>query len=537
MSRLVADFFAGRRLPVRLVAIFVGVMLAIPVLYPPVALYSAFADDFFFYGKVAKSISAGNGSTFGGIVATNGYHPLWQMTLVPLFSLAGALGIDGAIVCRLAIALIAAGAIALLGRYLGRWAPASPWRTALFLFAACYYFLLARTGMEIVLSTPLMILFLEQVLAERKNGWLIGLLAALVVLARLDAALGLIVFFLAYAALVRPSFTELLKIGVAGAAPVGAYLAINRVQFGSLMPVSGLAKSVLHLGGFNAATFTSLFNGTYKITNPIAFALLATIALLTLGVWRRLRAEDKACTVGAFLSTPLFYLQNSLRSDWTLWTWYYYPILFSLLMLAPVVGVWIQAQREAGFREHDQRPSPRGRAAAAAAGLYFLAMAAYAVRPGVGAMPQAGLAIREFSRTHPGVYAMGDQAGIVGYLLDEPMVQLEGLVMDAEYLRRFRAAKDLKEILDAYGVDYYVGFHLEKTADGKLRAVEPIQSRGRSARLTADLAWPVVYEAARPASLTAATGGSKDFVVQAILQRPADDPKSADWIRPMSAKE
>ena len=38
-------------------------------------------DDFFYYLKVASNVASGNGSTFNGIVPTNGYHPLWMWTL------------------------------------------------------------------------------------------------------------------------------------------------------------------------------------------------------------------------------------------------------------------------------------------------------------------------------------------------------------------------------------------------------------------------------------------------------------------------
>src|SRR5215471_8678314 len=38
-------------------------------------------DDFFYYLKIAQNLARGAGSTFNGVVATNGYHPLWMMVL------------------------------------------------------------------------------------------------------------------------------------------------------------------------------------------------------------------------------------------------------------------------------------------------------------------------------------------------------------------------------------------------------------------------------------------------------------------------
>ena len=45
-------------------------------------------DDAYYYYKIAQNISEGHGSTFDGINLTNGYHPLWMLICIPIFSLA-----------------------------------------------------------------------------------------------------------------------------------------------------------------------------------------------------------------------------------------------------------------------------------------------------------------------------------------------------------------------------------------------------------------------------------------------------------------
>lgn len=45
-------------------------------------------DDAYYYFKVAQNITEGLGSTFDGINATNGYHPLWMIVCIPIFALA-----------------------------------------------------------------------------------------------------------------------------------------------------------------------------------------------------------------------------------------------------------------------------------------------------------------------------------------------------------------------------------------------------------------------------------------------------------------
>src|SRR5271154_5485520 len=43
-------------------------------------------DDFFYYLKIAQNFAHGRGSTFNGVVPTNGYHPLWFLLLSILSS-------------------------------------------------------------------------------------------------------------------------------------------------------------------------------------------------------------------------------------------------------------------------------------------------------------------------------------------------------------------------------------------------------------------------------------------------------------------
>src|ERR1700690_3825881 len=45
-------------------------------------------DDAYYYYKIALNIGEGHGSTFDGINPTNGYHPLWMLICIPIFSLA-----------------------------------------------------------------------------------------------------------------------------------------------------------------------------------------------------------------------------------------------------------------------------------------------------------------------------------------------------------------------------------------------------------------------------------------------------------------
>ena len=60
------------------------ILLTLCVILPPNALNGPIEDDAYYYARIAKNLAQGNGSTFGGLVLTNGYHPLWQIILALL---------------------------------------------------------------------------------------------------------------------------------------------------------------------------------------------------------------------------------------------------------------------------------------------------------------------------------------------------------------------------------------------------------------------------------------------------------------------
>jgi len=88
---------------------------------------------------------------------------------------------------------------------------------------------------------------------------------------------------------------------------------------------------------------------------------------------------------------------------------------------------------------------------------------------------ETGVDLHAFEATHPGIYAMGDRGGKAGYLLDNPMVQVEGLVMDKDFLEHMRRAEDLHTVLRDYNVRYYIAT-AHHPFSGCFEAVEPYQA-------------------------------------------------------------
>lgn len=213
---------------------------------PEERLAFLFYDDAYYYLGVARNLAAGLGSTFDGIHATNGYHPLWCALLVPLHLLVR----DPDVAVRAAgclwYLLAAAAPVALWWALRPRTGPAGA------LLAAVLFGLHPHLGAGLArpngLETPLyaLVVALAAGIFERtlsragpsRVAWaLLGVVAGLTVSARLDGGF----FAMAAAILVAWSAgiraAAILTLAATGVA--GPSLVWNQVRFGHPLPVSG----------------------------------------------------------------------------------------------------------------------------------------------------------------------------------------------------------------------------------------------------------------------------------------------------------
>lgn len=238
------------------IATFVVVLVGLRACFgPEERIAFLLYDDAYYYLGVARHLAAGDGSTFDGLHATNGYHPLWCAVLVPLVALAKDPG----------HAVRAAGAVWFL------LAAAVPWGVwwalrrrfgdPIAAVAAVIVTLQPWIGLALArpngLETPLYALAILAVVgvADRVLGTPsppspariagLGALVGACVLARLDggclaAALALVMLAVGgrswglSAALKRVAILTLAATAVAGPS-----LAWNQARFGSPLPVSG----------------------------------------------------------------------------------------------------------------------------------------------------------------------------------------------------------------------------------------------------------------------------------------------------------
>lgn len=155
-------------------------------------------DDAFYYFKVAQNISEGHGSTFDQIGYTNGYHPLWLLVCIPIFSLARFDLILPLRITVLVMALLSCASSVILFRMLKmRLSAITAGTIAVFwAFFPDLHSITTTLGMESGINAFFILLFLylamryDQHPKQRSARKLIalGVVALLMVLSRLDNA-------------------------------------------------------------------------------------------------------------------------------------------------------------------------------------------------------------------------------------------------------------------------------------------------------------------------------------------------------------
>jgi hypothetical protein len=426
-------------------------------------------DDFYYYLQVARNLAAGHGSTFNGLVTTNGYHPLWLLLLTAACFFVHSL--KGAIAFVAVSSFIATLSTYFLSRRLlldagcGRLVS-----IALALFSAAYALHLFTCGMEVTLAIPFILGFalaLQHSFDRFTFGrcfWL-GLLASLTVLARLDSIilLGLIGIFIFAQPTLRRKVGPVQVAGLAaGLVPLGIYFAINRFVFSTWLPISGMAKQLKHGYLPTWPAWHSLF---MKSAGQLLPVVLVALALLSLPFfYHRLSSIQRAVYPALLLFPFVYILLLSALSDWPLWDWYFYSFRPGLCV---AFALFFGATRIRALRSW-------------AFGVLFMLIAiVYIQRTSWDGteyiITDSSRDVWNFSKTHPGIYAMGDAAGSVGYLLSDPVIQTEGLVMDRVFLKHIVQQEDLRDVLRDYHAQYYVT-STRKTYNGCYEAVEPFQA-------------------------------------------------------------
>lgn len=514
-----AGLTAPRGLAAAFALIVVAPLAALAVilaLSPPAALDDLLADDAYFYLGIARNLALGNGSTFGGLVATNGYHPLWLAMIVPLFGVAS----EVEPVRLLVLAL--SGVLWLVAGYVY-------WRLATRLFGPLPALLASPLlihlatygtggsigvmfmGMEGAVLIPLTLASLylahrDAMFAERAppTGATLrfGVALALLVLARLDMILCVAVaigLFALIRARSEPASwrRHALLLAAPTIATTIAYTIVNQLLFDTPVPVSGQAKSLAGPMWVSDPLGAAFWGSSTRYVSrlPTGLAALFLIAAIAATSWRALVGRIGAASVTtlwlAFLIGHLLQLLYMASvAYWGFGPWYS-ALRAALIALAAPAAIWALLSR--------LPPLAHRTSVLLAAAITVAVLGATALkvntRIGLGAneaSPWVQLArdaeIMDATLPANAVVAIGDFAGQFGVRVRRPIVQLEGLTEDAAFLSALRDPRLLREILARRGVTHIAAMQFELQADSRLPAgcgvlVEPKYGYGPKARI------------------------------------------------------
>ena len=442
----------------------VAAIFVLATLSPPMALNDYLSDDAYYYLRVAANTAHGAGSTFGNLVPTNGYHPLWQFVLVPVFWIVRAP--DAAIPAVFAISSVAWIACVALYRRIGQLcdAEAAFLCGGIYLGWLCTFALpggagLVFLGMETTLALPIMLWLVELSLRRaiftaapqpRRRLLTVGAVLTLMCLARLDAVFIAGAYIGAFVLIQQKrGLQAALRDGIVMGAPLAItlaiYMAANQILFGAAMPVSGAAKAL----GAPFANLNPLIASLWGAstlqarTIPLGLVFVAAAATVLALAWRKsgdaradVMRQQLVIVAGVTLAGALLHLVYlCVGSSWPIWAWYGYgrALLGAIIVPLTLTVLW-------------RRPISASLVTAAVIGILVLGSAAtIAKRLALGdnqssywVHADADAAKLNALLPANAVVAMGDLAGSLGYRLQRPMVQTEGLVEGPEYLRRLR---------------------------------------------------------------------------------------------------
>ncbi|MDR3661712.1 MAG: hypothetical protein P4L86_15235 [Mycobacterium sp.] len=414
-----------------------------------------FFDDFFYYAKTAQHWANGAGATFFPGEPTNGYHPAWFVWLSVLYWTTGNdsaffAGVD------LSVMLLLIGFFFLFDRFLchvtGRRLPAAIGAAAATLTIAPIAYLGLEMAFTAFFAAALLAWLTRKPLAEQslRDAAIAGVLCALMVLGRLDAMVLAPCLLVATA----PAWGwRRTAAAFAGGAPLYGYISLNVALYGHIGTTSMTAKSLRSYfpPNLHYITHEQPVPGGGEIGMVIVAIVVAMLA------YRIANSDGRRIALALTIAPILQLVAQAFLSGWALYPWYLYFDYMAVGLATALVACRLADAPAAAT----QIGIPVGMLAA----IVLCGWLGNGVRPDpaqVG-ISQAAQQLRTYAARHPGVYAMGDAAGTPAWLMDQPVVHLEGLMMSHSFIDLITTQQPLAVAFKRYHVDYYVAVRSEGT--------------------------------------------------------------------------
>ncbi len=415
-------------------------------------------DDAFYYHHIAMNWARGRASTFDGVTRTNGYHPLWQLLLIPVARIVPNCWTLARVSALLGVWLLTGSAL-LLGNTLGKrgnpFAHFAPlWIVASLLFATIY-------GMESPLAAFLFSLLIFHVAQppravwRLRSGFVLGVIASLLFLTRIDSLPWLICMNASIFLRKRreQNFPRAFAMAVfIQTAVILAYFGLSKAIWGHFLPISALVKSARV--------------GFFSFQVPMSLLALIAIAALPLSLWFLFAGGEMAWIGwGYSLSLALIFAKGGRET----YNWYFTLHVVAVAVMLPEFLNHFSLHETFRSRSNAQRSAipnpqsliprklPHGRGsdnAQVALLVLCLAVGAVSIR-GKFTKPSAfvesyDLAVA-LSKLGPGRYVFAaTDCGILGCLSGQTWINLDGLTADFGLQNALRDDR-LADWLDAHG--------------------------------------------------------------------------------------
>jgi hypothetical protein len=460
-----------------------------------------FADDAFYYLRIAGNIVRGRGSTFDGSAITNGYHPLWELCCIVITSFFPAASRTAVVVVfALQSALNAFSAATIYAALRPLRAIAASVAVALLLASAAIQGTLTN-GMESTLGFAWMAVLLRfavvrgrafVILDTRRYALVMFALLGALALTRLEMGLVAVVFLTLSVRRCRaadgPGNRAALRRALyvlMGLSTVGfAYLAINQAMFGSPVPISGIIKwtsaqttqGQLLSAQAQLRAFVAPLRIHQSMQRPFVEAWLAILLFVALA--RKVARETAMREVFLVLGLPCLLFMMLVTATSSGFQWYGWPALFlgtlATFALFDDACEWVASACS----------SWRSRVEIGLAAL-ICAFTASATLARVGRaegphlfdwslpptlMDHAIRFVRE--RIPPGELLCGHSVGLLSYMTDRAIVHTEGLVNDRAYFEAMRHGR-AADALRARGVRWLIANVVDREDEAMRRALFP----------------------------------------------------------------
>jgi hypothetical protein len=486
-------------------------------------LFMLLADDAWMVTAIARNWAHGLGITADGLHPTNGFHPLYPLTLGALPYLFDLEGLHTGFRINLLICALL-NTLALLPFYgLARAVASRPVALAGLAIVALNPFLVrvSVNAMETSLALLLLLTLWWAALVhppQRLGGAaLLGVLAGLAILARLDNALaaGFVGLALLWHELHERRWPgRSLAYGAAAAVVLLPYVARNLFVFGALTPSSGRALSYMHSFRESFAFTSGLqlvaYQPAFNLTWAPAWLLAAGVLLLAWLFWTLPRPQRTLLTPLVLYALVLTFYYSYLQMQGRPRYYVAVGIVIVLLLCARLMG-----RNERRITDNRGWELGLGRLALVllAVGLNSTMTARYALEVAQApyqAQPAMYAAARWIAHNlPPDARVAAQNSGIFQYYSERVVLNFDGKlnheiipVLEQRELDTYLRERGISYIVDLPGVADYIEFYSSTMSEAprheEMSALDKLATYGRLIAARVGLGPPVQLDEREP---------------------------------------